>query len=55
MTRNLHARDDFEQGDIGYVRGHLVSKAPTRGDSRHGSLQNVKAGMNGWFDDHTTR
>jgi hypothetical protein len=55
MTRNLHAKDDFEKGDLGYVRGHLVSKA-TGSDAPAGSttvtaLQDVRAGMNGWFED----
>ena len=27
MTVNLHARDDFEKGDIGYAIGHRGSRA----------------------------
>jgi hypothetical protein len=54
MTVNLHARDDFDEGDIGYVRGHHVSKA-TGPETQQGSnlvtaLQVVKAGTNGWFE-----
>jgi hypothetical protein len=57
MTRNLHARDDFSKGDIGYVRGHVVSKmtasvAPV-GSTPVTALQDVRAGTNGWFDDNT--
>ena len=54
MTRNLHARDDFQKGDLGYNWGHLVSKTPaaalitTRNVT---ALQDVKAGMNGWFEE----
>jgi hypothetical protein len=55
MTRNLHARDDFEKGDVGYVRGYLVIKAtaswPPMGVSPVTALQNVRAGMNGWFEE----
>lgn len=55
MTVNLHARDDFEKGDIGYAIGHRVSRAtePTTppGSNVVTALQDVKAGMNGWFDD----
>jgi hypothetical protein len=54
MTVNLHARDDFKEGDIGYVRGHHVNKA-TGPETQKGSnlvtaLQEVKAGTNGWFE-----
>jgi hypothetical protein len=56
MTRNLHARDDFNKGDIGYVRGHVVTKATgsvvPAGSSAVTALQDVRAGMNGWFDDN---
>ncbi len=55
MTRNLHAKDDFEKGDIGYVRGPLVSKATgsavPAGSNPVTALQDVRAGMNGWFED----
>ena len=59
MTVNLHARDDFEKGDIGYAIGHRVSRAAKPG-TPHGSnvvtaLQEVKAGMNGWFDDKRSK
>ncbi len=57
MVRNLHARDDFEKGDVGYVRGHLVSKVSgfvtPLGSNPVTALQDVKAGMNGWFEDKT--
>ena len=52
---NLHARDDFEKGDIGHVKiGHRVSRA-TEAETQKGSdlvtaLQEVKAGTNGWFE-----
>jgi hypothetical protein len=54
MTVNLHARDDFAEGDIGHVRGHQVRKA-TEPETQKGSnlvtaLQDVKAGTNGWFE-----
>jgi hypothetical protein len=54
LTVNLHARDDFDKGDIGRVIGHRVSKA-TEAETRKGSnlvtaLQEVKAGTNGWFE-----
>jgi hypothetical protein len=59
MTRNLHARDDFSKGDIGYVRGHVVSKATASvepvGSTPVTALQDVRAGTNGWFDDNTSR
>ena len=57
MTRNLQAQDDFEKGDIGYMRGHLVSKARESGtpigSSPVTALQDVKAGTHGWFEDKT--
>ena len=54
MTVNLHARDDFEKGDIGYTVRHEVRKA-TESTTPPGSnvvtaLQDVKAGANGWFE-----
>jgi hypothetical protein len=54
MTVNLQARDDFDKGDIGYVRGHQVSKATgaetLKGSNLVTALQEVKAGTNGWFE-----
>jgi hypothetical protein len=54
MTVNLHARDNFDKGDIGHVTGHRVSKA-TEPETQKGSdlvtaLGDVKAGTNGWFE-----
>jgi hypothetical protein len=54
VTVNLHARDDFDEGDIGHVTGHRVRKA-TEPETQNGSnlvtaLQDVKAGTNGWFE-----
>ena len=59
MIVNLHARDDFDKGDIGHVTGHRVSKA-TGAQTQKGSnlvtaLQDVKAGTNGWFEDQSAR
>ncbi len=59
MTVNLHARDDFEKGDISYAIGHRGSRA-TEPRTLHESnvvaaLQDVKAGMNGWFDDKRSK
>jgi hypothetical protein len=54
MTVNLQARDDFDKGDIGHVIGHRVSKATEpetlRGSNLVTTLQEVKAGTNGWFE-----
>jgi hypothetical protein len=54
MTVNLHARDDFDKGDIGHVIGHLVSQATApetlKGSNLATALQDVKAGTNGWFE-----
>jgi hypothetical protein len=55
MTRNLQAREDFEKGDVGRATGYQVSRA-TQAGTPTGSclvtaLQDVKAGMNGWFED----
>jgi hypothetical protein len=59
MTVNLHARDDFEKGDIGYAIGHRVSRATEPrtppGSTVVTALQDVKAGMNGWFDDKRSK
>ena len=56
LTVNLHARDDFDKGDIGYVRGYEVSKATEpetlKGSNLVTALQDVKAGTNGWFEHH---
>jgi hypothetical protein len=55
MTVNLHARDDFKKGDVGYAKGHEVRRAI--GPEAPGvsnvvaALQDVKAGTNGWFED----
>jgi len=59
MTVNLHARDDFEKGDIGHVIGSRVSKA-TEPKTQKGSdlvtaLQDVKAGTNGWFENQRSK
>jgi hypothetical protein len=59
LTVNLHARDDFAKGDIGYVTGHRVSKA-TQPETLKGSklviaLQDVKAGTNGWFENQSSK
>src|SRR5260221_198611 len=59
LTVNLHARDDFEKGDLGYVTGHRVSKV-TSAETRSGSnlvtaLQDVKAGTDGWFEHHRSK
>jgi rhodanese-related sulfurtransferase len=59
MIVNLHARDAFEKGDIGCATGHRVSRA-TESETPKGSnlvtaLQDVKAGMNGWFEDSRSK
>ena len=57
MIVNLHARDAFVKGDIGYATGHRVSRATDRetlnGSNLVTALQDVRAGMHGWFDDNT--
>jgi hypothetical protein len=59
MTVNLHARDDFKKGDIGYARGHLVRQATESGTPIGSNvvtaLQDVKAGTNGWFEDERSK
>jgi hypothetical protein len=52
MTVNLHARTDFEKGDVGRVAGHVVSKVDdvSTGEGLVIALQSVKAGANGWFE-----
>jgi hypothetical protein len=55
----LHARVDFDKGDIGYVGGYEVSKATEpeilKGSNLVTALQDVKAGTNGWFEHHRSR
>ena len=54
MTLNLHAREDFEKGDLGRATGHNVRKpggVEPSGSFLVTALQDVKAGMNGWFED----
>ena len=54
MTINLHAINDFLKGDIGRVCGARVSReAPVDSEDRAvvTALQDIKAGMHGWFDD----
>jgi len=59
MTVNLHARDDFEKGDIGYAIGHRVSRATEPrtppGCTVVTALQDVKAGTNGWFENQRSK
>lgn len=52
MIINLHAKSDFEKGDMGRVSGHAVTKVegPQKGASLVAAMQDVKAGMNGWFE-----
>jgi hypothetical protein len=54
MTINLHARDNFEKGDLGCAIGHRVTKVigetATPGSVLVMALQEVKAGDNGWFE-----
>ena len=55
MTRNLHAISDFEKGDKGHVSGYRVRKVVDAEFTASGlvtALQDVKAGMHGWFDDN---
>lgn len=54
MTKNLNAVSDFEKGDKGRVSGYRVTRvavADQAGMTLVTALQDVKAGMNGWFDD----
>jgi hypothetical protein len=55
MTLNLHAKTDFQKGDVGRVAGHLVTKtdAASGGGALVTALQDVKAGTNGWFEKKT--
>jgi hypothetical protein len=52
MTINLHAKSDFDKGDVGRVSGHTVTKTSgfEKGASLVTALQNVSAGRNGWFE-----
>ena len=52
MAINLHAKTDFDKGDLGRVTGHEASKveALTTGAGLVVALQDIKAGANGWFD-----
>jgi hypothetical protein len=52
MTINLHAKSDFDKGDVGRVSGHAVTKTAgfEKGLSLVIALQNVRAGTNGWFE-----
>jgi hypothetical protein len=52
MVKNLNAKTDFNKGDVGRVYGHRVIKtdASDNGESVVVALQDVKAGMNGWFE-----
>jgi hypothetical protein len=52
MTINLHAKTDFEKGDVGRVTGHTVVKI-VHHEAAGGfvvALQSVSAGTNGWFE-----
>ena len=53
--RNLHALDIFKKGDIGYARGHEVSRATASGTPKGSllvtALHDVDAGKNGWFEE----
>jgi hypothetical protein len=48
----LHAKSDFEKGDVGSVSGHVITKTTTtvKGTSLATALHDVKAGKNGWFE-----
>lgn len=52
MTINLHAKTEFEKGDLGRVTGHTAIKidAVEPGVSYVVALQYVRAGTNGWFE-----
>lgn len=52
MAINLHAKTDFDKGDVGRVAGHAASKvaAVSTGAGLVIALQDIKAGANGWFD-----
>jgi hypothetical protein len=49
---NLNAKSDFEKGDFGRVAGHTVTRTE-RAEKGRGiviATQDVKAGMNAWFE-----
>ena len=52
MLINLNAKSDFQKGDIGRVSGHAVTKTAggVTGTSVVVATQDVKKGMNGWFE-----
>ena len=57
MTINLHAKSDFDKGDVGRVTGHQVTKVDGVEKGRSSlvtALQAVRAGENGWFETKTT-
>jgi hypothetical protein len=55
VTINLHAKSNFDKGDVGRVTGHEVTKVHgfERGSSLVTALQAVRAGENGWFETKT--
>ena len=55
-TVNLHAKDNFEKGDLGRVRVHSVMKidATSKGTGIVIALQDIRAGSNGWFETVST-
>jgi cell division GTPase FtsZ len=52
VTINLHAKTDFEKGDIGRISGHEVIRVDgsEKGQGLATALQDVRAGTNGWFE-----
>lgn len=52
MTVNLHAKTDFQKGDLGRVAGHVVTRVdtPVVGEHYAVALQDISAGSHGWFD-----
>lgn len=52
MAINLHAKTDFDKGDVGRVTGHSASKvdAVATGEGLVVALQAIRAGANGWFE-----
>jgi hypothetical protein len=54
MAINLLAVNDFTRGDVGRVAGHRVSRVEHINPEDRAAvtaLQDIKAGMHGWFDD----
>jgi hypothetical protein len=49
---NLNAKSDFEKGDLGRVAGHTVTRTGSteKGRGIVMATQDVKAGMNAWFE-----